>query len=84
MANGHKFNPDRCTAASWAYPLGTRVRVTLETREEPQRSVIVTITDRGPAPRLVAQGRIIDLSKAAFKLLAPLETGLIPVAVEAI
>ena len=28
MANGKKFNPDKLTAASWFYPLGTRVRVT--------------------------------------------------------
>src|SRR5262245_5419101 len=29
MANGKRFNPDRLTAASWFYPLGTKVRVTL-------------------------------------------------------
>ena len=28
MANGRKFDPDKLTAASWFYPLGTRVRVT--------------------------------------------------------
>ena len=27
MANGKRFNPDRLTAASWFYPLGTKVRV---------------------------------------------------------
>src|SRR5256885_351299 len=29
MANGKRFNPDKLTAASWFYPLGTTVRVTL-------------------------------------------------------
>ena len=29
MANGKRFNPDKFTAASWFYPLGTKVRVTL-------------------------------------------------------
>jgi Lytic transglycolase len=47
MANGKKFNPDRLTAASWFYPLGTRVRVTIRSPEFEPRSVLVTITDRG-------------------------------------
>ena len=49
MANGKRFDPDKPTAASWFYPLGTRVRVSLKPdfpRERP-RSVLVTITDRG-------------------------------------
>jgi len=82
MANGEKFNPELRTAASWSYPLGTRVRVTLESEGREARSVIVTITDRGPARKWVEQGRIIDLSKAAFKELAPPEVGLIAVAVQ--
>src|SRR5215204_6317125 len=68
MANGVPFDPDKLTAASWFYPLGTRVRVTLQS--QPERSVIVTITDHGPAQRLVAQGRVIDLARAAFEKLA--------------
>src|SRR6185436_14813375 len=27
MANGQRFDPDKLTAASWFYPLGTKVRV---------------------------------------------------------
>lgn len=77
MANGQPFNPTRLTAASWFYPLGTRVKVTLDS--DPGRSVIVTITDRGPARRLVRQGRVIDLSRAAFEALAPSRLGLITV-----
>ncbi len=82
MANGQKFDPDQCSAASWSYPLGTAVRVTLEDEGQPARSLIVTVTDRGPAQRYVEQGRIIDLSRAAFQTLAPIERGLIMVNVQ--
>ena len=82
MANGKRFNPEKFTAASWYYPLGTKVRVTLAPPAAPQRSVVVTITDRGPAKELVRDGRIIDLSHAPFKLLAPPYLGLVTVAVQ--
>jgi rare lipoprotein A len=82
MANGEPFDPDKLTAASWFYPLGMAVRVTL--RSQPQRSVIVTITDRGPAKRLVSQGRVIDLSEAAFKEIASPDLGLAPVTVQTV
>lgn len=76
MANGQPFDPNRLTCASWFYPFGTRLRV-----EHGGRSVVVVVTDRGPAPELVRRGRIIDLSRAAFARLAPLGRGLIPVRV---
>jgi rare lipoprotein A len=87
MANGKCFNPDRLTAASWFYPLGTKVEVTLNCpklngKKQPPRTVIVTITDRGPAHRLVRDGRIIDLAHAAFKALAPPDLGLVEVTVK--
>src|ERR1041385_8666644 len=82
MANGRRFNPDKLTAASWFYPLGTRVQVTLNIEGKPKRSVLVTITDRGPAKDLVQEGRIIDLSNAAFKKLGHPSIGLVPVTVE--
>ena len=75
MANGKRFNPDKFTAASWFYPLGAKVRVTLASPSEPPRSVVVTITDRGPAKEFVRDGRIIDLSHAPFKKLAPTAPG---------
>jgi rare lipoprotein A len=81
MANGKRFNPDKFTAASWFYPLGTKVRVTVASAAEPQRSVVVTITDRGPAKEFVRDGRIIDLSHAPFRQLAPPYLGLVAVAV---
>ena len=80
MANGRKFNPDRLTAASWFYSLGTKVRVTSIDRH--RRSVVVTITDRGPAWELVRDGRAIDLSHAAFRQLASPDEGLVTVKLE--
>jgi rare lipoprotein A len=84
MANGRKFDPDKFTAASWFYPLGTRVRVTLASESDLPHptSVVVTITDRGPARRLVRAGRIIDLARAAFKAIADPAMGLVDVTVE--
>lgn len=76
MANGQRFDPDKLTAASWFYDLGTKVVVTHE-----NRSVVVEITDRGPARRLVQEGRRIDLSRAAFAKLADPDLGLIDVTV---
>jgi rare lipoprotein A len=82
MANGKKFNPDRLIAASWHYALGTKVRVT--SLDRARRSVVVTITDRGPALDLVRDGRVIDLSHAAFRQLAAPDRGLVPVRLEAV
>jgi hypothetical protein len=75
MANGKPFDKNALTAASWNYPLGTKVRVTYGSR-----SVVVTITDRGPAKRL---NRVIDLSEAAFNSLVETRRGLINVSVDA-
>jgi rare lipoprotein A len=77
MANGKKFNPDGLTAASWFYPLGTKVRVTARASDNSAHSVVVTITDRGPARDLVREGRIIDLAHAAYKRLAHPDLGLV-------
>ena len=82
MANGKRFDPDKLTAASWFYPLGTRVRVTIRSPDFDRRSVLVTITDRGPAKRLVQDGRVIDLGLAAFQRIAAPELGLVEVMVE--
>src|SRR5258707_15049130 len=82
MANGKRFDPDKLTAASWFYPLGTKVRVSLEDGSRASRSVLVTITDRGPASELVRAGRIIDLAYGAFKKLGEPDLGLVPVTVQ--
>lgn len=84
MANGKRFNPDKLTAASWFYPLGTKVRVTAKASDNSARSVLVTVTDRGPADDLVREGRIIDLAHAAYKRLAHPDLGLVSVSVQPI
>jgi rare lipoprotein A len=69
-ACGEPYDPDAITAAHRTLPCWARVRV-----EHGDRSVVVTITDRGP----YVDGRELDLSRAAFERLAPLEEGLIEV-----
>jgi rare lipoprotein A len=76
MANGQPFNPDKLTGASWFFDLGTKVVVT-----HAHRSVVVEITNRGPAKRLLSEGCKIDLSRAAFAKLADLDVGLIAVTI---
>lgn len=81
MANGQPFRPDALTCASWDYPLWTVLYVTVaSTGRQGARSVIVTVTDRGPARRLLAT-RQLDLSAGAFRRLAPLDAGLVRVRV---
>lgn len=77
MANGKPFDPDKLTAASWFFELGTRVVV-----EHRGQNVVVVITDRGPNWRLVKQGRKLDLSRAAFAKLADPALGLIEVTIK--
>ncbi len=64
-------------AASTTYPRKSFVRVT---NLNNNKSVIVKINDYGPT----IPGRIIDLEAEAFKKLAPLGMGVIPVRVEQI
>lgn len=73
MANGKPFRQSALTCATYRWPLGTKLRV-----RHGKSSVIVTVTDRGPDKRL---GRLIDLSKAAFIKLGPLDAGLLNVEV---
>lgn len=79
-ASGEIFRQSKLTAASWKW-FGHDVRVTNRRTGE---SVVVRVNDRGPAKRLVREGRIIDLSPAAFRIISPegLRPGLIDVKVE--
>ena len=70
MANGQRFDRHKLTAASWYFPLGTKIRVVNVKNGE---SVVVTITDRGPNLRL---HRILDLSQAAADRLGFVGQGL--------
>jgi len=70
MANGQRFDCHKLTAASWYFPLGTSLRVI---NLENGKSVLVTITDRGPKLGL---HRILDLSEAAAEQLDYIGQGL--------
>ena len=82
MANGRRLQDEGvCTAAMWKVPFGTKVKVKNVTKGHKGygKEVIVTITDRGPAKRLVRQGRIIDLNYEAMHRLDGIKRGLIQV-----
>ncbi len=70
MANGKLFDRYKLTAASWYFPLGTTMRVV---NLKNGKSVVVTITDRGPGMHL---HRLIDLSEAAAGRLDYVRQGL--------
>jgi peptidoglycan lytic transglycosylase len=57
-ASGQRFNQNALTAAHRTLPFGTKLRVT-----RGDRSVVVTINDRGPFIR----GRVLDLSTGAAR-----------------
>lgn len=59
-ASGRPFDENELTCAHKTLPFGTRIAVTFR-----GRSVIVTVTDRGP----YGQGRVIDLSKRAATII---------------
>lgn len=75
-ANMEVFNEDDLTCAMWDIPFGTMLCVT---NLENGKSIVVRVNDRGPAKRLVRQGRVIDLSKKAFSRIAHLKKGLVKV-----
>ena len=76
-ASGEIYNENQLTAAHRTLPFGTRVRVT---NMKNDRSVVVTVTDRGPSNRR----RVIDLSRHAADLLGFVETGTTRVLLEVI
>ena len=78
-ASGELFRDTDLTAAAWGLPLESCLLVTnLNTLQR----VAVRVNDRGPHQRLLRQGRVIDLSRAAFARVADLNDGLIPVQVD--
>ena len=74
-ASGERYDPDDLSAAHRTLPFGTRVRVT---NLKNDRSVVVTINDRGPFRR----GRIVDVSKRAARELGFLRAGVARVKLE--
>jgi rare lipoprotein A len=69
VATGARFNPDGLTAAHRTLPFGTHLRVTDLVSK---KSVVVTVNDRGP----FVDGRVLDLSRGAARVLGMLERGL--------
>jgi rare lipoprotein A len=59
-ASGQRFNQEAMTCAHRSLPFGTKLKVT-----RGDRSVVVTVNDRGPFVR----GRVLDLSTAAARAL---------------
>ena len=74
-ANGERFNQNDLTAAHRTLPFGTKVKVT---NLRNGRSVVVRVNDRGPFSR----GRVIDLSKAAARIIGVFQSGTAPVLLE--
>jgi len=74
-ASGERFDQNAMTAAHKTLPMGSIVRVT---NLKNDRQVTVRINDRGP----FARGRIIDLSRAAARVLKMIDDGVVPVLVE--
>lgn len=74
-ASGKRFNMHGLTAAHRTLPFGTRIKVT---NLRNQKSVVVTITDRGP----FAHGRILDLSFEAARRIGMIKTGTAKVRIE--
>lgn len=74
-ASGETFNQNALTAAHKTLPFQTKVKVTNLANG---KSVIVRITDRGP----YGAGRIIDLSKAAAKVVGMIDSGVTDVTIE--
>ena len=74
-ASGARFDMHALTCAHRTAPFGTRLRVT---DVDSGRSVVVTVTDRGPFKR----GRVVDLSLAAARRLGMVSRGVARVRVE--
>ena len=71
-ASGTRFDMNAMVAAHPSYPFGTRLRVTNLANG---RSATVHIVDRGPAPHLLSDGLIIDVSRRAAEVLGFIQRG---------
>ncbi len=67
-ASGERYDPNALTAAHRTLPMGTRVRVV---NPKNDRSVVVTVNDRGPVPK----NRVMDVSSAAADALGMKKSG---------
>lgn len=76
-ASGERFDQGKLTAAHRTLPFGTHVKVI---NKQNGRSVVVRVNDRGP----FVKGRIIDLSRSAFKSIASTNAGVISVHIQVV
>jgi rare lipoprotein A len=76
-ANGERFDQNQLTAAHRTLPFGTRLKVT---NTQNGKTVVVRVNDRGP----FVKGRVIDLSSSAFRSIAQLNSGVVPVRIQVI
>lgn len=74
-ASGERYNQNALTCASNQYKLGTRLKVTNKANG---KSVVCRVNDRGGFGKY---GTTLDLSKGAFKKIAPLSKGKIKVTI---
>jgi rare lipoprotein A len=78
-ANMEHFDDTKLTCAMWDIPFNTIIKVT---NLKNGKYVLVRLNDRGPARKLVKQGRIIDLTKEAFSKIEDLDKGLVEISAE--
>lgn len=71
-ASGERYDRHALTAANRTLPFGTLVRIRVT--DDPARSVIVRVNDRGPFGR---GGRIFDVSRAAAECLGMIRRGVV-------
>lgn len=74
-ASGERYNQNALTCASNQYKFGTRLKVTNKANG---KSVVCRVNDRGGFGKY---GTALDLSKGAFKKIAPLSQGKIKVTI---
>jgi rare lipoprotein A len=74
-ASGQRFNQNAMTCAHRSLPFGTKLRVTYG-----DRSVVVTVNDRGP----FVHGRVLDLSTAAARAIGLTDAGVRRVTAEVV
>ena len=74
-ASGQRFDQNALTCAHRSLPFGTKLRIT-----HGDRSVVVTVNDRGPFVR----GRVLDLSTAAARAVGLTSAGVGHVTAEVI
>jgi len=74
-ASGERYRHTLKTAAHKTLPFGVNVKVT---NLKNSKSVVVKVNDRGP----FVKGRIIDLSKSAFKAISQPNEGVLNVRIE--